>query len=130
VALQLDRPIATPFPGDEYAAGLPRNRPPAYLDGPPVKGFDRSPNYIRHMGDDTPIQAYSLREDYETNAEWYPTKTTRDWKTVNRNNESSRNNVHPTPTSPSKVGTRRIPQATEHHWGSTTDPREFDRSRG
>jgi hypothetical protein len=129
MALSLDRPIMATPPGEEYQSGLPRNRPPAYLDGPPVKGFDRSPNYIRHMGDDTPIQAYSLREDYERNAEWYPTKTTRDWKTDNLNTESSRYPPTATPLHPSKVGTNRIPKATEHHEGDRSDL-SFNRSKG
>lgn len=97
----------------------------------------------RNMGDDTPIQAYSLRDDYERNAEWFPTKTIRDWKTVEKKDEYP--NTQPYPTdyprgsnndlpniqSPKDVGNYNIPKATDHHWGTQLrSDFVFDRSRG
>ncbi len=78
-----DAPILAPAPSDEWLAGWPRTKNPGFSFN---QQSDRK-SYQRNMGDDTPIQAYSLRDDYERNAEWYPTKTQRDWKTTDIKDE-------------------------------------------
>lgn len=78
-----DAPILAPVPSDEWLAGWPRTKNPNFS----IQEPSNRKSYVRNMGDDTPIRAYSLRDDYERNAEWYPTKTIRDWKTTDIKDE-------------------------------------------
>ena len=133
--LASNSPIQGPPIANEYLSGLPRNKPlsdVANNDFWNKRMPDRIQN-VRDMGNDTPIQAYSLRDDYERNAEWYPTKSIRDWKMVDDKQPGYQTAHGPKPSqpiNPKSMRGRVMKNATQHYDGKTTSPFENDRSRG